>query len=200
MQLIFGRDTGIYHAFNICVAAARGRYLMFLGCGDTLAHARVVDMIAEHVSTASATKEAANVLYGGVLLDRGAGQAPREFDNRCFFGQRARLPWRNPCHHQGLIYQRSWLVPRPFRTDIGPLADLVHNYQHRIFDVAEWLAGPLSVFQQGGASTQLSLRALTRRTRAVLVNCEHFRLPLAWKALSLAVLTTRYLVDRVRPA
>lgn len=194
MQLIFGRDAGIYDAFNICIAAARGRYLMFLGCGDTLAHRQVVNMVAAR----SSAGDAADVLYGGVLLDTGPGRAAREFDNRCFFGQRTRLPWRNPCHHQGLIYRRSWLAQRPFRTGIGPLADLVHNYQHCIFDVAQWLDRPVSIFQQGGASTQLSLSAAKHRMRAVLVNCEHFRLPMAWKVLSFAVLTTRYLADRIR--
>jgi len=197
VQLIFGHDAGIYDAFNICIAAARGRYLMFLGCNDTLAHRQVVDMVAER----SSSGEAADVLYGGVLLlDPSPARMPREFDNRCFFGRRARLPWRNPCHHQGLIYRRDWLAERPFRTDIGPLADLEHNYRHRIFDLACWLDRPVSVFQGGGASTQMNLPALRRRTQAVMVNCEHFRPPAAWKTLSLAVLLGRYLVERIRLA
>ena len=131
---------------------------------------------------------------------RAAVGAAREFDNRCFFGTRARLPWRNPCHHQGLIYRRDWLAERPFRTDIGPLADLDHNYQHRIFDIACWLDRPVSVFQQGGASTQLNLRAMKRRAQAVMVNCERFSPPALWKTFALAVLTARYLADRIRPS
>ena len=88
LQLIFGHDAGIYDAFNICVAAARGRYLMFLGCSDTLAHRQVVDMVAE----CSSSGEGADVLYGGVLLDPGGGRAAREFDNRCFFGSARACP------------------------------------------------------------------------------------------------------------
>jgi hypothetical protein len=193
-RLICGRDSGIYDAFNICVDAARGRYVMFLGCGDTLAHRQVVNTVAAQL----ADTEATDALYGGVLLRSGAGQAEREFDTRCFLGNRARLPWRNPCHHQGLIYRRSWLAKHPFRTDIGPLADLVHNYQHHICDRARWLDEPVSVFRQGGASTQVGLSASLRRMRAVLVNCDFFRCPWAWKAISIAVLTLRYLVDRFR--
>ena len=195
-RLICGRDSGIYDAFNICADAARGRYIMFLGCGDTLAHRQVVNTVAAQPADA----EASDALYGGVLLRSGPGQAEREFDTRCFFGNRARLPWRNPCHHQGLIYRRSWLAKHPFRTDIGPLADLVHNYQHRIYDRARWLDEPVSVFRQGGASTQVGLSASVRRMRAVLVNCEFFRCPWAWKVMSIAVLTLRYLVDRFRLA
>jgi glycosyltransferase involved in cell wall biosynthesis len=195
-RLIGGRDSGIYDAFNICIAAARGRYIMFLGCGDILAHRRVVNTVAAQSTDA----EASDALYGGVVLRSGSGQAEREFDTRCFLGNRARLPWRNPCHHQGLIYRRSWLAERPFRTDIGPLADLVHNYQHRIFDRARWLNEPVSVFRTGGASTQIGLSASVRRMRAVLVNCEFFRFPSAWKAISIAVLTLRYLVARFRRA
>ena len=195
-RLICGRDSGIYDAFNICADAARGRYIMFLGCGDTLAHRQVVNTVAAQPADA----EASDALYGGVLLRSGPGQAEREFDTRCFFGIRARLPWRNPCHHQGLIYRRSWLAKHPFRTDIGPLADLVHNYQHRMHDRAKWLDEPVSVFRQGGASTQVGLSASVRRMRAVLVNCEFFRCPWAWKVMSIAVLTLRYLVDRFRLA
>ena len=192
VQLVFGNDTGIYDAFNICVGAARGMYVMFLGCGDTLAHRGVLRTVVDQ----SAQDATCDVLYGGVVLDTGTGRVAREFDNRCYFGERTRFPWRNLCHHQGLIYRRDWLTLRPFRTDIGPLADSVHNYQHRIFEIAKWLGQPVSVFRDGGASTQTSLRASARRMNTVLVNCEFFRPPLAWKALSVAVLGARYLLNR----
>ena len=196
MQLIFGHDAGIYDAFNICVAAAHGRYLMFLGCSDTLAHRQVVDMVAER----SSSGEAADVLYGGVLLDPGEGRAAREFDNRCFFGRRARLPWRNPCHHQGLIYRRDWLAERPFRTDIGPLADLEHNYQHRIFDIA-LLARPSRQRLPAGRRLDTAESAGVETPRpGGDGQLRAFPSARVWKTLSLAVLTARYLADRIRLA
>jgi hypothetical protein len=195
VTLLSGPDSGIYDAFNRCAVTATGRFILFLGCGDLLASPDVAGAVQNLV----AKSEAHDILYGRVILAGSGSRGPIEFDNRCFFGSRARLPWRNPCHSQGLIYRRTWLVGHPFRTDVGPLADLVHTYRHRVFESAAWLDQPISIFFTGGASTAMSMRALRARLRGLSANCEAFAGSLFWKPIAWVVFVTHFIIDRVRP-
>lgn len=192
LALVTGEDSGIYDALNRCVAAAAGTYVVVLGCGDVLHDAAVV----ENLSTFANRHGNPTILYGSVLIRPADGGAMRSFDNRCFFNERPRLPWRNPCHSQGLLYRRDWLQSRPFSITVGPLADLVHTYQHRVFEVARWIDRPISVFSMGGVSNRRDLAAFKARLTGLYANCGHFRYAPLWRALSLAVCSASFALGR----
>ena len=180
LNLVCGGDKGIYDAFNIAVQAAQGDYALFLGCGDVLADRFVAEDLMQH----AAGHADAEILYGPVLLANEDGEIESTFANDCFFGRKRRLPWRNPCHSQGLVYQRAWLAAHPFKIDIGPVADLVHTYQHSTFNHARWINRPISVFRAGGVSNQRNRRAFMARLVGVYSNCQYFRFPAFWRLTS----------------
>jgi glycosyltransferase involved in cell wall biosynthesis len=183
LNLITGKDQGIYDAFNICMHASRGKYLVYLGCGDRLADAFVVADLAQH----AVRHPDAPVIYGPVLIENTENQIVSTFNNATFHGRRRVLPWRNPCHSQGLIYKREWLIERPFRTNVGPLADLIHTHEHKVYLNTSWIGRPLSTFAMGGVSNLRTRRAMQARMRGILANCNNFPFPGFWRLASRAV-------------
>ena len=175
-----GPDQGTYDAFNICLASTSGQYILFLGCGDEL----VDSSVAADLQRNAMSLGTPDVMYGRVILSDGSAEGSSTFPTDCFFGRRARLPWRNPCHSQGLVYRREWLARHPFRTDVGPLADLVHTYQYRVFERARWIERPIAIFRTDGASYAMDIASLAARLRGVRANCENFRFAVGWKLLS----------------
>jgi hypothetical protein len=182
------KDVGPYDSFNECAANALGSHILYLGCGDVLADADVVrDLIrclAGHPSS--------RVVYGTVLLADRTGKIEGKFPISYFDGTRKRLPWRNPCHSQGLIYRRSWLLRHPFDTTVGPLSDLVHTHSNRIYAHAQHIERTVAIFRSGGASNRIGLRDFRAQLRGVLANCANFRFPPIWRLLSTLVVSTRF--------
>jgi len=188
-----GADQGIYDAFNICLASTSGQYILFLGCGDEL----VDSSVAADLQRNAMSLGTPDVMYGRVILSDGSAEGSSTFPTDCFFGRRARLPWRNPCHSQGLVYRRDWLARHPFRTDVGPLADLVHTYRYRVFERARWVERPITIFRTDGASHAMDIASLAARLRGVRANCENFRFAAGWKLLSSLVYFAMFARHRV---
>ncbi|CAN5738917.1 hypothetical protein BH11PSE8_BH11PSE8_17720 [soil metagenome] len=180
IRVLDGNDTGIYDALNVCAASAAGEFVLYLGCGDTLAD----DFVASDFAAIASPPEIPQVLYGPVLMADSAGNVSSLFSNRVFFGMRKKLPWRNPCHSQGICYRRTWLVTRPFRTDIGPLADMVHTYHYKVDTLAVWINRPISIFREGGISSSRDAKHYRAWLRGVHANCENFAFPAAWRLIS----------------
>ena len=183
LTILTGEDDGIYDALNRCVRAASASHVLFLGCGDTLAD---ISVATEIIRTAGG-HPLAEALYGQVLLADEDGTPRSLFNNACFHGERLPLPWRNPCHSQGLVYRREWLSAHPFSTSVGPLADLVHTHGHCMRRKAVWMDRPLAVFRTGGASNQRSRRAFRTRLRGLYAACDIFPAPWLWRLATWAV-------------
>lgn len=192
LKLLTGKDQGIYDAFNICMRASRGKHLIYLGCGDRLADAFVVADLAQHATL----HPDAPVIYGPVLIEDTNGRIISTFSNAAFHGQRRIFPWRNPCHSQGLIYKREWLIERPFRTDVGPLADLIHTHEHKVHLNTSWINRPLSIFSIGGISTLRTRRAMRARMRGILENCNNFPFPTFWRLTSRTVCELEFILRK----
>lgn len=190
--ILEGDDAGIYDAFNRCAAAATGQLLVYLGCGDTLAD----DFVAQDAIETLRRRPEAPAAYGPVLICDEEGRFQSVFDNRCFLGRRRLLPWRNPCHSQGLVYRRAWLADHPFTSTLGPLADLVHTHTHSLHRRAAWVARPIGSFRRGGASNQRSEKAYRARLVGLLANCENFSPAWAWRLATTVVCRTGYWLGR----
>jgi glycosyltransferase involved in cell wall biosynthesis len=192
LTLIDGSDLGVYDAFNICVHAAQGQYVMFLGCGDLFADI----FAAEDIINYAASHAWPDIIYGIVLLADINGEIVTTFDNECFNGRKMRLPWRNPCHHQGVIYSRNWLISRPFQINIGPVADLVHTYKYRVYENALMLNRPITIFKLGGVSNSENNDSVRSRLDGVYSNCNNFRFSVLWKIMAYLVFYLKSLVSQ----
>lgn len=191
VRLIEGQDKGIYDAFNICAQAASGVFLIFLGCGDEFLGFRNVKDIFENRAYVNS-----NVIYAGVKIYD--GKKYMAFDNRCFFGERRLFPWRNPCHSQGLIFKRVWFLKNIFKIDYGPLADLLHTYEHKIYKIAVWLDQDIVVFKTGGVSNSLDRSAFNRQLSGIYENCKNFKFSLGYKCLSLLICNVSFFMSKIK--
>ena len=185
--ILTGNDSGIYDAFNACTTAAHGKYILFFGCGDTLADDFVIGDIKNYLTE----KFYPDIVYGVVFISDFSGNITTTFDNSCYFGSRLIFPWRNPCHSQGLIYKRTWLIKRLFSTTAGPLSDLVHTIEHKIHKNSIFFARPITFFLMGGISNKNTKSALKARLSSVIFNCNNFSKPIFWRTISRIVFYIR---------
>lgn len=94
VRLISERDRGIYDAMNKGIAAARGRYVYFIGAGDRL-RPGVLAQVRDRLPPG-----ALNFVYGDTnMLDRDAPRYDGAFDP-------SKLRQRNICH-QSIFYGRE---------------------------------------------------------------------------------------------
>jgi glycosyltransferase involved in cell wall biosynthesis len=104
---VSGPDRGIYDAMNKAVNLARGRWVYFLGCDDTLC--------GSLASVAACLKDEQTIYYGNAFMT-GTKQV---YDGE--FGA-WKLSRRNICH-QAIFYPRSLLESRQFNLSYSMLAD-----------------------------------------------------------------------------
>lgn len=80
VMIIQGKDEGIYDAMNIAAKQAKGRYILFLNAGDTLAEHDVLSKVSGF------TKEhGADICYGDIIEVSG------EKARRCYTGKNSEL-------------------------------------------------------------------------------------------------------------
>lgn len=190
--LISGDDHGIYDAFNICIKESSGDYLLFLGCGDTLNSNYVCSKIIHFIKE----KNYPELIYGAVKLVK-VNSDILLFSNKCFEGRKRLTPWRNPCHSQGIIYKKSWILDKLFAIDQGPLADLIHTYKFSVHKKAIWINTVISTFVEGGVSNDNSYRAFIKCRKGVIANCNNFKYSIAWKIVSYFAYTLHYIYKRL---
>jgi glycosyltransferase involved in cell wall biosynthesis len=190
-NIISGDDLGIYDAFNICIKESRGDYLLFLGCGDTLSSNSICLEISDFIKE----KKYPELIYGEVKLIKFNGDILL-YSNKCFEGIKNLTPWRNPCHSQGIIYKKSWIMDKLFPIDQGPLADLIHTYRFNVHKKAIWINTVVSIFIEGGASNDNGYKTFIKCRKGVIANCDNFQYPIAWKTVSYFAYTAHYIYRR----
>ena len=112
-------DTGIYEGMNQATRAARGEYLYFLNCGDSLASDQALARAAAEIR--SAGRELCSRIFYGDIYDALRGQVvasnPHMDDFACY---------RNvPCH-QACIYHHSLFEERGYEPGYRVRADYEH--------------------------------------------------------------------------
>lgn len=110
------RDRGIYDAMNQAVQYVRGRYVLFLNCGDCFYDGQVLAKVREQIEG----KREANLFYGNIeerLTGTLVQSNPVINDFTCY---------RNlPCH-QACFYDAALLKRRGFDTSYRVRADYEH--------------------------------------------------------------------------
>ena len=115
VRWISERDAGIYDAMNKGIALAEGRYLYFIGAGDTL-HPKILETLAPRMPDARYS-----FVYGDVYM--------RDIDMR-HYGEVTKRKLRiglNICH-QSIFYERHiFEILGTFETRYVMLADYAYN-------------------------------------------------------------------------
>ncbi len=116
IRLIVRKDEGIYDAMNEALSYAKGKYVYFLNCGDTLSDREVLENVCGELRLC----EDRTVLYGNIFemkTKKIVTSNPRIDAFACY---------RNvPCH-QACVYERTLLTEHPFRTEYKVRADYEH--------------------------------------------------------------------------
>lgn len=145
-------DKGIYDGMNQALAQARGRFLLFLNCGDRLYSRSVLSETAEFIEKTekeSLCRTRPYIFYGdqyNELQDCPVHSAPRMNDFACY---------RNvPCH-QVCFYDAGLFAERGYDTDFRVRADYEH-FLYCIYDrKAEAVYMPVTVaFYEGGGFSE----------------------------------------------
>lgn len=157
-----GRDLGPYDAMNKGAAAARGRWVMFLNSGDTLA-----DPGAPARLLRAAEFPGVGMAYGDHLFQ---GELRRARSLECLHaslldGDARAWLWGHPCH-QSVIGRSSLLREHPFDLRFRVAAD--YHWMERARQAgyrSVYVPGPVADFQPGGLSSRLHLRCLAEWLR-----------------------------------
>lgn len=112
LTLISEKDDGIYYAFNKAINLATGKYLYFIGAGDTLK-----SNILERIKPFMAEDEPA-LIYGRCYLMKSKKENGREFTDLRFF--------HDCLCQQGIFYHRQ-------------VFEIIGNYDLKYKVFADWL-------------------------------------------------------------
>ena len=115
LEVITQEDCGIYDAMNQAAAAAEGRYVYFLNCGDCFSSGQVLEEMAAFIRR---EQEQRPGIYYGDIYERLTGQRvcsnPRMDAFGCYRDE--------PCH-QACFYARELLLAHPFHRGYQVRAD-----------------------------------------------------------------------------
>ena len=106
------KDKGIYDAMNKGVQLAQGKYIQFLGAGDTLVDSTTLKNVAEFCG-----KDKFDVIYGYVNID---GYAGKTIKNKINFLTSFRY---RPICHQAIYAKNELLKKFPFQLKYKYVAD-----------------------------------------------------------------------------
>lgn len=113
-RIIVRKDDGIYDAMNQAAKTAKGRYLIFLNCGDTFYHENVLADVEKLIKK----NPSETGIYYGNIYERATGREVMSNPKIDAFGC-----YRNvPCH-QACFYDRKLLSAHPFETKYRVRAD-----------------------------------------------------------------------------
>ncbi len=137
-------DKGIYDAMNKGVSLASGEYILFLGAGDSLHNAKVLDTVQTHLET-----NTPDILYGNVLLlPNTFSEQPKHLTNRFFYSGKMLC-------HQSIFAKKSTLIEYPFSLEYVYGADkdwlLYCFHSNKIFS---YLPITVSTYDTNGFSSR----------------------------------------------
>lgn len=117
------KDKGIYDAMNKGVQLAQGKYIQFMGAGDTLADSTTLNNVVKFCS-----KEKFDVVYGYVNVDGANGKTIKNKMNLL-----TTFRYRPICH-QAIFAKKEWLKRFPFQLKFNYVADqdwIMRTYANR---------------------------------------------------------------------
>ncbi len=121
VQIVQKKDSGIYDAMNQAIQYVRGKYILFLNCGDLFFDESVLERMERFISEKTQNQSNENVLFYGnqylSLQEATVYSTPVINEFACF---------RNvPCH-QVCFYNKSLFAERCYDTHYRVRADYEH--------------------------------------------------------------------------
>ncbi len=160
IRLIQEKDSGIYDGMNQAIAAAKGEYLYFLNCGDTLHAPDVLEKTAEDIRKAEEQDVSDGRIFYGDVLEEKTGQRAAAKPEMTHFAMYRNLP----CH-QACFYSRDLFETRAFDLRYCVRAD----YEHFLWCVIRHGAKAVAMnrivadYEGGGFSETRESRELSAR-------------------------------------
>lgn len=158
------KDSGIYDAMNQAVDYVRGRYVLFLNCGDSFYDRDVLAKVREAI-VRRGDPSARSIFYGDIHEKRTDAQVqsnPVIDDFACY---------RNlPCH-QACFYDAGLLRERAFDLSYAVRADYEHFLWcfYRAGAAAVYVPVTVALYEGGGYSeTQENRRVSKREHRQII--------------------------------
>ena len=120
VQVVSGKDNGLYSAMNKGIDLSNGDYILFLNSGDVFAHETVVDNVVTQIRGFGETKDGQldknrlpDIVYGNVTKIYSQNRINEKYSGRNKVFQLLMMG-KMPCH-QGIFAKTS--VLRKFRFD-----------------------------------------------------------------------------------
>ena len=161
-------DEGIYDAWNKACRRARGEWVIFIGAGDELAAANVLERMAPDLSAAHPRFD---LVYGRVQYVSERGRRVLEEVGEPWEGLRTRWEIGRPAlpPHPGVFHHRSLLSgERPFDTRFRIAGDSHLLLRHVLRKVPLFVPIIVDRTPVGGVSMQMaSVMALYREIREI---------------------------------
>lgn len=163
VKFISEKDEGVYDAMNKAIDIASGKYLYFLGAGDTL-KANILERIAGQMP-----HDELSFVYGNVyMVDRG-----RVYDGEF---DKAKLRRHNICH-QAIFYERTIFdVVGRYEPRFEVLADYVFNIKCFWNDSVQkkYIGYVIANFEGGGlSSTQRDIDFGKEYGDLIITSCQN---------------------------
>jgi glycosyltransferase involved in cell wall biosynthesis len=135
-------DSGIYDAMNKALRIARGDWILFLGCDDTLYSNYTIDNIVNKLKRKDA------IYYGRVVRKSDY----KSYEGRC---SKIYLQFRNICH-QAIFYPRCIYKNEFYNTKYKIYAD--YEYNIRVFNKIRFIFinEIISIYNTTGISSHVS--------------------------------------------
>ena len=96
-------DTGIYDAMNRATELARGKYIVFMNCGDVFYDKSVLsdiyDFITEKAGEAASEPSPSVIVYGDCVLDGAIKKQPKKMTDFYLY--------RSPLNHQTMFFGKG---------------------------------------------------------------------------------------------
>jgi len=163
LRYFHGKDRNVYDAMNKGVRQSKGRWLYFIGAGDTLYDSKVLKRVSSACSTSGS-----DVIYGNVFAGKYSGFAEEGSIYDGFFTLK-KLAKKNICH-QAIFYRREILAKRKFNDNFEVCADWDLNlYCWANFSV-HYIGIIIANFAGGGISSKSEDLGFSRAKRRLINN------------------------------
>jgi glycosyltransferase len=161
MKVIRQHDDGIYDAMNKAAVVARGRYILFLNCGDALSETTSLASLAG----AAAVQQAAWMVFD---INHFMGGSTAQRLHTSPFRLPRFIVGKQPYCHQACLFRRDLLLGcGGFDVSYGFMSDYDLIFKFAVVEPPATVAGCLIDYEGGGVSAQRAgeIPALMHRIR-----------------------------------
>lgn len=155
------KDQGIYDAMNYAIARAKGKYLVFMNCGDLFADDKVLGRMKQEIESLGC----ADIVYGDFEID---GIVYNQTNTMSDF-----YLYRTPLNHQSMfISKRAFDLVGVYNCNYKILADFDFTvrcwkrglkFQHIDITVCKYLGGGVSESKQGMTLKETERRIILKK-------------------------------------